>query len=95
MKQLAAVMIIKGHAKRAGIEKLEAGPKGIVISFRENKFANPAGLIDFISASGKTAKVRPDHKLVYYARMDKVSLRLKSVASMAKKLAKIATEAAT
>jgi len=72
------------------IEKLEAGPKGVVISFKDNKFANPAGLIDFISSSGKTAKVRPDHKLVYFARMDKIGLRLKAVASMAKKLSALA-----
>lgn len=91
VKQLAAIMIIKGHSKRAGIEKLEAGPKGLVLSFRGDKFANPAGLVEFISGTGQTAKLRPDHKLVYYARMDKISTRLKSVASITRKLATIAT----
>ena len=67
VKQLAAIMIIKGNCKTAGIEKLEAGPKGLVIGFKDDKFANPPGLIEFISATGKTAKVRPDHKLVYFA----------------------------
>lgn len=92
VKQLAAIMIIKGHSKRAGIEKLEAGPKGVVISFKDDKFSNPAGLIEFISAAGSTAKVRPDHKLVYYARMDKVNSRLKTVAALSRKLATIASE---
>ena len=91
VKQLAAIMIIKGHSKRAGIEKLEAGAKGLVLSFRDDKFANPAGLVDFISSTGQTAKLRPDHKLVYYARMDKISTRLKSVASITRKLATIST----
>jgi len=90
VKQLAAIMIIKGNSKRAGIEKLEAGPKGFVISFRDNKFSNPAGLIEFISASGKTAKVRPDHKLVYFARTDATNARLKTAASLTRKLAAIA-----
>jgi len=90
VKQLAAIMIIKGYCKRAGIEKLEAGPKGMVISFKDDKFANPGGLIELISASGKSAKVRPDHKLVYFSRFDKVNTRLKSTAALTKKLALIA-----
>lgn len=90
VKQLAAIMIIKGNSKRAGIDKLEAGPKGVVLSFRDDTFANPGGLIEFISSTGQTAKLRPDHKLVYYARMDKVSTRLKSVAAITRKLATIA-----
>lgn len=91
VKQLAAIMIIKGHSKRAGIEKLEAGPKGLVISFRGDTYANPGGLVEFISSTGQTAKLRPDHKLVYYARMDKIGARLKSVAAVTRKLATIAT----
>jgi len=90
VKQLAAIMIIKGYCKRAGIEKLEAGAKGMVISFKDNKFANPGGLIELISASGKSAKVRPDHKLVYFASFDKVNTRLKSTAALVRKLAVIA-----
>ncbi len=90
VKQLAHIMIIKGHSKRAGIEKLEAGPKGVVLSFRDDKFANPAGLIEFISGTGNTSKVRPDHKLVYYSKMDKIGLRLKTVSALTKKLAQIA-----
>lgn len=90
VKQLAAIMIIKGHSKRAGIDKLEAGPKGLVIGFRNDTFENPAGLIEFISSTGATAKLRPDHKLVYMARMDKISSRLKSVAAITRKLASIA-----
>jgi len=90
VKQLAATMIIKAHAKRAGIERLDAGPRGMTIMFREQKFANPAGLVEFISGTGNAAKIRPDHALVYQAKMDKLSVRLKSVAFVAKKLAGIA-----
>jgi len=92
VKQLAAIMIIKGHSKHAGIEKLEAGPKGVVLTFRDNTFANPAGLIEFISSTGNNAKVRPDHKLVYYTRMDKISTRLKTVVALSRKLAGIAAQ---
>ncbi|MCJ9430184.1 transcription-repair coupling factor [Kordiimonas marina] len=92
VKQLAAIMIIKGHSKRAGIEKLEAGAKGLTLSFKDDRFANPSGLVQFISSSGMKAKLRPDHKLVCFAAMDKISLRLKTVASVARKLAQLAEE---
>ncbi|GHF25144.1 transcription-repair-coupling factor [Kordiimonas sediminis] len=91
VKQLAAIMIIKGHCKRAGIEKIEAGPKGIIISFKDDKYSNPAGLVEFISSTGKSAKLRPDHKLVYFARMEKVSAKIKTVAAIARNLANLAT----
>ena len=90
VKQLAAIMIIKGHCKRAGIERLEAGIKGMTISFKDDTYANPAGLIDFISSTGNTAKLKPDHKLVYFARMDKIGARLKAVNMVARKLATLA-----
>lgn len=90
VKQLAHIMIIKGHSKRAGIEKLEAGPKGVVITFRNDHFSNPAGLVEFITSTGATAKLRPDHKLVYQARMDKIGARLKAVTAITRKLAKVA-----
>ncbi|WP_374764640.1 transcription-repair coupling factor [Yunchengibacter salinarum] len=93
VKQLAHVMIIKGHCKRAGIEKLEAGPKGMTISFYKDSFPNPAGLVDFISRTGATAKLKPDHKLVYLARMESVVQRLKSVNAVVKQLASLAEKA--
>ena len=93
VKQLAAIMIIKGHAKRAGIDKLDAGAKGVTLSFKDDKFADPGGLVEFISSTGASAKLRPDHKLVYKAKMEKIGTRLKTVAAIAKKLASIAIKA--
>ncbi len=65
VENLLRTVEIKGLAKAAGVEKVDAGPKGAVISFRNNDFANPAGLVDFITrqAAGR-ARLRPDHKLV-------------------------------
>ena len=40
------------------VEKIETGPKGAVISFRDNSFANPEGLIAFIGKQGPAARVR-------------------------------------
>lgn len=90
VKQLTAVMIIKSYCKKAGIEKIDAGPRGMTISFRNDRFENPAGLIAFISNQKTPAKLKPDHKLVYRASMDKIGIRLRTVATVARNLAKMA-----
>jgi transcription-repair coupling factor (superfamily II helicase) len=60
---LLTVVRIKAECKRAGIAKLDAGPKGATITFHNDRFANPAGLVEFIRAQDGLAKVR-DNKIV-------------------------------
>lgn len=93
VKHLLSIIQIKAFCKIAGIEKLDTGPKGATISFRNNQFSNPAGLIEFISKGKLTAKLRPDHKLVYLARWDKTRDRLKGVMALASGLARVARAA--
>jgi transcription-repair coupling factor (superfamily II helicase) len=38
----------QGDVQAGGISKLDAGPKGATIQFHNDKFANPAGLVDFL-----------------------------------------------
>ena len=52
VEHLLHVVVIKALSRRANVEKVEAGPKGIVLSFRDNVFANPEGLIAFIREQG-------------------------------------------
>jgi transcription-repair coupling factor (superfamily II helicase) len=54
---------IKAMCKRAGIAALDGGPKGATITFHNDRFANPAGLVEFIRAQDGLAKVR-DNKIV-------------------------------
>ena len=61
---LLQVVALKRMCREAGVEKLEAGPKGMVLQFRGNAFRNPAGLIAWVSPSQTTdSSLRPDHKL--------------------------------
>ncbi len=60
---LMLVVRIKAMCKKAGIGQLDAGPKGATIRFHKDKFANPAGLVDFIGDYKGQAKVR-DNKIV-------------------------------
>ena len=57
-------MALKRACREAGVEKLDAGPKGMVLGFRKNEFNNPGGLIAWINTRNATVKIRPDHKLV-------------------------------
>jgi transcription-repair coupling factor (superfamily II helicase) len=62
---LIDLMEIKRLCRIAGIERLEAGPKGAVISLRNNSFARPDKLVAYIQRHGGAMKLRPDQKLVY------------------------------
>ena len=63
-EQLLKVVAIKGLCRQAGIEKIDIGPKGAVLAFRDGTFANPMGLINLIQKNSIIWKLRPDHKLV-------------------------------
>lgn len=60
---LLAVMRIKAECKRAGIAKFDCGPKGATIQFHNDKFPNPAGLVEFMQDQKGLANIR-DNKIV-------------------------------
>ncbi len=60
---LMLVVRIKAMCKRAGIAKLDGGPKGATIQFHNDKFASPQGLVSFIQEQNGLAKVK-DNKIV-------------------------------
>ncbi|MGH6884317.1 MAG: TRCF domain-containing protein, partial [Hypericibacter sp.] len=75
--QLLRLMSIKALCRRANVEKVDAGPKGVVVSFRENSFANPNGLVRYIAEQGSFAKVRPDMRIVFQRDFERPDDRLK------------------
>ena len=87
---LLKLVYIKVLCRRAHIEKLDTGPKGAVLAFRQNTFPNPAGLMRFISDQGNQARVKPDHKIVLTRNWARVDDRVKGAAVLVSKLAKIA-----
>jgi transcription-repair coupling factor (superfamily II helicase) len=70
VENLLQVVGLKRACRAAGVEKLEAGPKGMVLQFRNNKFRNPAGLVTWIGSKGGLIRLRPDHKLAIAREMD-------------------------
>ena len=92
VENLLRVVAIKQSCRAAGVEKVEAGPKGATVAFRKDRFANPAGLVDFITEQVNTAKLRPDHTLVYRRAWETPSERLAGVETLMTNLAAIAAE---
>lgn len=92
VEHLLKVVFIKALCRRANIEKLDAGPKGIVIHFRDKSFANPAALVRYISEQGVSAKIRPDQSIVLMRDWPKPEQRLNGAASVATQLARFADE---
>jgi transcription-repair coupling factor (superfamily II helicase) len=81
---------IKGLAKQGGLQNVDVGPKGAVIAFRKNQFANPQGLVAFMTRSKGAARLQPDHKLVYKADWATPASRLNGVRALVRELAGIA-----
>ncbi|MBV9555529.1 MAG: transcription-repair coupling factor, partial [Pseudolabrys sp.] len=93
VEHLLQVVAIKALCRRANVEKIDAGPKGIVLSFRDNIFANPEGLMAYIGERGSDARVRPDQKLVFFEDWDSAEQRLKGTTGVLRHLAAIAARA--
>jgi transcription-repair coupling factor (superfamily II helicase) len=90
VEQLLKIMAIKVLCRRANVDKVDAGPKGIVVSFRDNAFANPQGLVAYVAQQGSFAKVRPDMRVVFVRDLDGVADRLKTTTHILRQLARIA-----
>src|SRR5262249_56502645 len=79
VENLLQIIAMKRLCRDAGIDKVEAGPKGAVLSLRDNKFAKPENLIAFIGQRQAVISLRPDHKLVYRQSWDNAKTRLAAV----------------
>ncbi|WP_029356049.1 transcription-repair coupling factor [Bosea sp. 117] len=92
--QLLKLVAIKALCRRANVEKVDAGPRGAVLSFRDSKFPNPAGLVAYLGKPHVIAKVRPDLKVVFSDDWPSAEARLKGTGAILKELARIAEQVA-
>jgi transcription-repair coupling factor (superfamily II helicase) len=93
VRHLLDTVVVKALCRRANVAKIEAGPKGAVVSFRDDRFANPEGLIAYIHRQGRAARVRPDMKVVFFADWEEAEDRLKGSARVLRALVEIAERA--
>ena len=94
VQHLLKIVYIKSLCRKANVEKLDAGPKGIVIHFRKREFGDPAGLVRFIGEQGPLAKIRPDQSVVFIRDWPTPDKRLAGSAVVMTQLARLADKAA-
>jgi len=83
---LLLIVRIKAMCKKAGIAKLDGGPKGATIQFHNDKFASPKGLVEFINGQNGTAKVK-DNKIILRRDWPKDGDKIKGAFAIARDLA--------
>ncbi|MEM6741051.1 MAG: transcription-repair coupling factor [Pseudomonadota bacterium] len=83
---LLLIVRIKAMCKRAHIAKFDGGPKGATVQFYNDKFPNPAGLVEFVSAQDGLAKVK-DNKIVVRRDWAKTKDKIQGAFAIARDLA--------
>ncbi len=87
---LLKVVAIKGLCREANVAKVDVGPKGAVVGFRGDHFANPIGLVAFVQKNATVWRLRPDHKVVIKGEWETPVDRLKAAERVLKELASLA-----
>jgi len=83
---LLLIVRIKAMCKKAGIARLDGGPKGATLTFHRDKFANPGGLVDYLQAQNGLAKVK-ENKVVIRRDWARDADKIKGAFSIAVDLA--------
>jgi transcription-repair coupling factor (superfamily II helicase) len=92
VRHLLDIMEIKGLCRQAGVSQVDAGPKGAVLAFRRNTFANPEGLVALMQRSRGRMKLQPDHRLIFKSDWDLPESRLEGVRTLLGELVRIAAQ---
>jgi transcription-repair coupling factor (superfamily II helicase) len=85
-KQLLDVTAIKVGCKALGISKFDAGPKGVVVTFRDDTAVDPAQLMMLVRSRPGKMKLRPDSKLVVMGVPAEPKARMSTVKGLLKEL---------
>jgi transcription-repair coupling factor (superfamily II helicase) len=87
--QLLKVVAIKGLCRQANVAKIDVGPKGAVVTFRNDEFANPGTLVQFIQKNAIVWRLRPDQKVVIKGEWETPAQRLGAAERVLKDLVQV------
>ena len=91
--QLLKVVAIKGLCREANVSKIDVGPKGAVVTFRDDHFANPAASSPSSRRTPAVWRLRPDQKVVVKGEWETPAQRLSAAERVLKELARLAKAA--
>ena len=75
VRNLLAVIELKQLCRRVGVERIDVGPKGLSLAFRNNEFSRPEQLVAWIAGKAGEVQLRADHKLVMQRAMPAADAR--------------------
>ena len=90
---LVKLIEIKHQAIAACIARIEVGARGTLVSFHQDRFPDPAGLIAYVERLKGTARLRPDMKLVINRAWGDPQARLNGLVQLTKGLSAIVRKA--
>ncbi|ETS11531.1 transcription-repair coupling factor [Bartonella quintana] len=92
VQHLLKVFYIKTLCRKAHVEKLDTGPKGIIVQFRNNYFANSVALVQWIGKQGSMAKIRPNQSIIFIRDWTTLDERLAGVVTIMIQLVEMAEQ---
>jgi transcription-repair coupling factor (superfamily II helicase) len=90
---LVRLIEIKHQAIEANIAKIDVGAAGTLVTFHQDDFPDPAGLLAYVDRLQGTAKLRPDMKLVISRPWNSPESRLNGLFQLTKGLSGIVRKA--
>jgi transcription-repair coupling factor (superfamily II helicase) len=90
---LIKLIAIKHQAIAANVAKIDVGARGTLVTFHNDDFPDPAGLIAYVERLQGAAKLRPDMKLVINRAWGDPQARLNGLSQLTKGLSAIVKRA--
>ncbi len=88
---LLDIVAIKQLCKSAGVDRVDAGPKGATIGFYKDVPPNVPALMEWIEVKRGMVKLRPDQKIGIIRSWEDTAARVKGIQSVMKELAALKT----
>jgi transcription-repair coupling factor (superfamily II helicase) len=92
VSNLMEISKLKWACKKIEVEKLEAVADGVLISFKDNKFAAPEQLMQMIFSSKSQIKLHLGQKVLFLKDTKSVSNKIRSAFEVVKKLESLISE---
>jgi len=94
VQNLLDVITVKQLCRQAHVERVEAGPKGAVVRFRDDTPPDVAAVMGYVADQAGTVKIRPDQKLACIRHWPSTAARVEGVTRLMQDLAGLAQKQA-
>lgn len=92
VENLMEIVAIKQLCRAAGVDRVDAGPKGALIGFHKDVPPNVPALMVWLNDQRGAIKLRPDQRLSVLRQWDEVKHRVKGIERILSELADLAAD---